>query len=80
MTHAAFMAVGSQLLFGLLASDTVRDPAHGAAVYPSEAAFTAAFSYVSAMCLACLLVLLALPGRRATARVRPLDGPVEQRG
>jgi len=61
---AAFMAVGSQLLFGLLGRQTVHDAAHGALSYPSEAAFELAFAYLVAMCACCLVALLAL-GRRA---------------
>jgi MFS family permease len=78
--QGAFMAVGSQVLFGLLASDMVRDPAHGAVPFPSEFAFATAFTYVSAMCLACLLILVALPSRWLPERLRPLDGPVEKWG
>ncbi|HSV36608.1 MAG TPA: MFS transporter [Ramlibacter sp.] len=69
--QGAAMAVGSQLIFGLLAGDTVHDAAQAAASYPSEAAFVNAFIYVAAMSLACLLVLLALPGR-ASVPARPL--------
>ena len=74
---AAFMAVGSQLLFGLLGSDTVRDAAHGTAAFPSEAAFGAAFGYVAAMCVCCLVALLALGGARAADRAAGRELPAE---
>jgi len=69
---AAFMAVGSQMLFGLLGSDRVQDAAHGAAAFPSDKAFTSACIYVVVMCVCCLGVLLAL---RKRVPVAP-DSPV----
>lgn len=60
---AAFMAVGSQWLFGLLAADRVRDAAQGLATFPSEKAFTAAFAYVAAMSACCIAALLAIRRR-----------------
>lgn len=74
--QGASMAVGSQLIFGFLAGDTVHDAAQAAATYPSETAFVHAFTYVAAMSLACLLVLLALPGR-PPVMVRPLKAAQE---
>ena len=68
---AAFMAVGSQLLFGLLGRQTVHDVAHGTLSYPAEAAFELAFAYLAAMCACCMVALLAL-GRR------PAGDPVTQ--
>ena len=65
---AAFMAVGSQLLFGLLGSQTVHDAARGSSSYPGEAAFRLAFIYLVAMCACCLATLLAL-GRRSTGNL-----------
>lgn len=74
---AAFMAVGSQLLFGLLGSQTVHDAAHDSSTYPSEAAFRLAFTYLVAMCACCLATLLAL-GRRPTGdRAAQHDLPVD---
>ena len=70
---AAFMAVGSQLLFGLLGSQTVHDAARDASTYPSEGAFRLAFTYLVAMCACCLVTLLAL-GRR------PADEAAAERG
>jgi MFS family permease len=74
---AAFMAVGSQLLFGLLGSQTVHDAARDASSYPGEAAFRLAFSYLVAMCACCLVTLLALgrrpAGEAAAERVLPVD-------
>jgi MFS family permease len=75
---AAFMAVGSQLLFGLLGSQTVHDATRDAATYPSEAAFRQAFAYLVAMCVCCLATLLALgqrpAGKVAAERELAVDG------
>ncbi|MFL6682744.1 MAG: MFS transporter [Burkholderiaceae bacterium] len=74
---AAFMAVGSQLLFGLLGSQTVHDAAHGSYSYPGEAAFKLAFAYLVAMCACCLAVLLVLGRRPASDRVAPRGLPAD---
>jgi len=60
---AISMAVASQILFKILASDTVRDPLHGAGIFPSSHAYTLAFAYIAAMCAICFCVLLAIPAR-----------------
>jgi MFS family permease len=71
----AFMAVGAQFLYRILASDTVIDAAHGAATFPSNVAFTRAFIYVACASLACL-VMVRLQRRELriplTAAVKPL--------
>jgi MFS family permease len=71
----AFMVVGAQFLYRILASDTVSDAAHGAATYPSNVAFTRAFVYVACASLACL-VMVRLQRRQVhillTAIVKPL--------
>jgi len=72
---AAFMAVGSQVLFGLLGSDRVHDAAHGPGSFPSEAAFGTVFGYLAAMCVCCLLALLALGRARAAERTAQAELP-----
>jgi MFS family permease len=63
---AAFMAVGSQLIFGILGSSRVSDAAHGALSHPSHMAWTTEFAYIAAMCGLCLAVLVPLAWDRRT--------------
>jgi MFS family permease len=62
------MAVGSQVLFSLMGSARVSDPAHGAASYPADHAYMLAFGYVAAICLVTLAAVAAVPRRRALAQ------------
>ena len=67
---AVSMAVASQILFKILASQTVSDPRHGLGAFPSGYAYTLAFGYIVAMCAICLCVLLAIPRRQESASLR----------
>jgi MFS family permease len=57
---ATSMAVGAQILFGILASDTISSVDHGAIRLPTERAHVSTFLYVVAMCIFCLVTLLSL--------------------
>jgi len=72
---AAFMAVGSQVLFGLLGGHGAHGAAPGAASFPSEAAFGAVFCYLAAMSACCLVTLLVLGRAPAAERVARRDLP-----
>jgi MFS family permease len=74
---AAFMAVGSQLLFGLLGSDRVQDAAHGAGSFPSDTAFTFAFAYVAVMCICCLMALAVMRRRGSAAAAAAIEPAAE---
>jgi MFS family permease len=69
VSQAAFMAVGAQVLFGILAthtvSETVSNGTHPASVFPTDTAYTLAFTYVAIMCVLGLISVMAL--RPATA-------------
>jgi MFS family permease len=54
----AFMAVGAQFLYRILASDTIANHVPNAAPYPSDLAYTRAFIYVACASLACLLLVV----------------------
>jgi hypothetical protein len=55
------LAIGSQVLFGILNSSIVGHATSGAGSYPSDSAFTAAFLYIALMCAASFVTLLAIP-------------------
>lgn len=63
----AFMAVGAQILYRILASDTIANHVPHAAPYPSNLAFTRAFIYVACASLACLILAVL---QRKQIRVR----------
>jgi hypothetical protein len=59
----------------------VSDPARGPGVFASSAAFDRGLLYVVACAAGCVLVILALPGRRRQdADRRALASPMKARG
>lgn len=56
------MAIGAQVLFGLLGTETVKVAGAG---YPGAHAYTLAYGFGLAMCVLCLAVLRAIPRRPA---------------
>ena len=62
-------AIGTQVVSVLLASSTIRDPAGGAAKYPTEAAYLLALGAISICAATSILVVLALPKRDARIEV-----------
>jgi MFS family permease len=74
-------AAGTVAMTLLLASDMVSDPARGPGVFASSAAFDRGLLYVVACAAGCVLVILALPGRRRQdADRRALASPMKARG
>jgi hypothetical protein len=53
----AFMAVGAQVLYRILASDTTHG-ARAAAAFPSSGAYTKVFIYIACASFACLLMVV----------------------
>jgi MFS family permease len=60
---SAFMAIGAQLVFFCLATSTVHDASRGAAKFPSDAAYTLTFGYVTLMSVIAVISAWLLPRR-----------------
>jgi MFS family permease len=58
VTLMAFMAVGAQILYRILSSDTIVDAAHAGRAYPSNSAYTQAFLYIACASAACFAMIL----------------------
>ncbi|MGO9512710.1 MAG: MFS transporter [Steroidobacteraceae bacterium] len=69
----AFMGVGAQILYRILASDTIANRVHDAAPFPSNLAYTRAFIYVACASLACLAMVVL---QRRELRTRVLAAPI----
>lgn len=57
------IAIGGQIMFLLMATATVHDPAQGTGTFPADAAYFKAFAYISTIALLGLIVASLLPGR-----------------
>jgi MFS family permease len=68
-----FMALGSQTVTALLATSRISDPSHGSGTFPSDAAYTIAFGFISLMSICGLITARALP--RWPARVAITGAP-----
>lgn len=58
-----FIAIGGQILFLLLATATVHDPAQGIGSFPADAAYTRGFGAIAGIALLGLFIASRLPGR-----------------
>ncbi|MET0986026.1 MAG: MFS transporter [Steroidobacteraceae bacterium] len=70
VTRGAFQAIGAQLVAVSLASSTISDPSHGPGSYPTQAAFTLTFAWITVSCIVCFLVALGVPRRISAASAR----------
>jgi hypothetical protein len=60
----AFFAVGAQIVFALLETGHVADPAHGPGVFPSNGAYVLGFGYIAATGVVGFLLATQLPRRK----------------
>jgi MFS family permease len=74
VTLAGFMGVGAQIIYRILAMDSVTDPVHGSAAYPSAAAYVHMLLYICAASVACLITISRIPSREPQVE-STLHGP-----
>ncbi|MET0657740.1 MAG: MFS transporter [Steroidobacteraceae bacterium] len=68
--RGAFQAIGAQLVALSLASSTISQAANAKVSYPSQEAFTLTFGWITACCILCMIVALAVPQSRRDPQSR----------
>jgi MFS family permease len=69
----AFFAVGAQIVFALLESGRVVNPAHGGLAFPSDGAYVLGFAYIAATGVLGFILATQLPRRGKAAAVPAQD-------